>query len=332
VRIITTTGYGTTGSSVVTDFLKEFSNVESKGEYEFRFLFDIHGVRELEVALFELNNRQNSDYYIKAFKRYINYLSKSPVYKYYEETFNGKFKKISDDFIEKIIDIKWEGYWHQDIINENIIRKFFYYLERFIQKKILNQKDSSAKFYKKTMYYARPMSHSSFLTEVKSYISKLIEAMNIKKDFIALDQLVPPENTNEFIKYFDDIKIFIIDRDPRDLYLLEKYEYKETWVPFENVKDFVKWYKLTREHRKNEDINYSKVMFLNFEDFIYDYETTINKVINFCSLDKSKWMYKMKYFNPNISIKNTKKWLVYPQAKNEIKYIEKELKEYLVEY
>jgi hypothetical protein len=332
MNIITTTGYGTTGSSVVTDLLKEFSCVESKGENEFRFLFDIHGVREVEVALFQLNNRQNSDYYIKAFKNYIDYLDKSITTKYYKDSFNGKFKKISYDFINSIIDVKWQGYWHRDIMDDNIVRKFFYYFERFIQKKILKEKDTSARFYKKEMYYANPVSHEEFIKKVKNYINKLIKAMNIKKEFIALDQLVPPENTNKFLKYFDNLKIIIVDRDPRDHYLLEKYEYKESWVPFQDVKTYVKWYKLSRSHRMKEIIDKNNVMFVNFEDFIYDYEKTIDKVISFCGIDKFQWLQKGKYFNPKISIKNTKKWLFYPQTKEDIDYIEKYLSEYLYNY
>jgi len=332
MKLITTTGYGTTGSSVVTDLLKEFENVKSFGEYEFRFLFDIHGVRELEVALFNLNNRQNIDYYIKQFKNYIDYIDKSPIYSYYKKAFNGKFKQISYEFIEQIIDIKWQGYWHRDIMDENFIRKFFYYLERFIQKKVLKQKDSSAKFYKKEMYYAHPISHEEFILQVKNYLDKLFKEMKVKENYIALDQLVPPENTSEFLKYFDNLKIIIVDRDPRDLYLLEKYEYNETWVPYKNVKDYIKWYKLVRSHRNKEKIDSNKVMFIHFEDFIYNYEKTIDKVIEFIGLDKSKWANPKKYFNPDVSIKNTKKWLVYPQARNELELIKKELQEFLVEY
>jgi len=332
VNIITTTGYGTTGSSVITDLLKEFENVESKGEHEFRFLFDVHGVRELEVALFELNNRQNIDYYIKSFLDYVNYIDNSITTRYYKEAFNGKFKKISYEFIENILDVKWKGYWHRDIMDENIVRKFFYYFERFIQKKILKEKDTTARYYKNAMYYANPSTKKEFVDKVKVYINKLLLSMQVKEEFLILDQLVPPENTSEFLKYFDNLKIIIVDRDPRDHYLLEKYEYKETWVPFENIESYVQWYKLIRFHREKEIIDSKQVLQFYFEDFIYDYNTTIDKVINFCGLDKTKWHKKRAYFNPDISIKNTKKWLVYPQAKKEIEYIEKYLKEYLVEY
>lgn len=332
MKIITTTGYGTTGSSVVTDLLKEFKDVTSYGDYEFRWLFDIHGVRALEVGLFELNNRQNSDYFIKSFKRYVDFLSSSITTKYYKKAFNGNFKNLSYEFVDSLVDVTWSGYWHRDIMDENTIRKFFYYAERFIQKIVLKQKDTASKFYKKPMYYAKP-SKEKFLSEARSYLNKLFDTMQIKTEFLALDQLVPPENTSEFLKYFDgNLKIIIVDRDPRDLYLLERFEYQETWVPYQNIEDYIKWYRLIREHRKEEQIDENNVMFVYFEDFIYDYDKTINKVLDFCEIDESQWKNKSKYFNPDISIKNTKKWTAYPEASREIELIKKELSEFLVEY
>lgn len=332
MNIITCTGYGSTGSSVVTDLLSEFEDVNSYGDFEFRFLQDPHGLRDLEYGLFENNNRLNTGYYIKQFIKYSNFLSSSKVYNY-EKYFNNTFKRLSYEFINDILDVKWEGYWHQDIIDENLFRKFFYYLERVIQKKIFKQRYSGAQYYKNIMYYANPTSKKEFYKKCQSYTKTLISSMGIDKryNFLALDQLVPPDHNQTYLNYFNDLKIIIVDRDPRDLFLLEKYQYKHKWVPYENVKKFVKWFRLIREHKKLE-VKSKNVLYINFEDFIYNYENSIDKVIEFIGLDKSSWNKRREYFNPDISIKNTKKWLVYPQAKKEIEYIEKELKEFLVEY
>ena len=335
MKLITTTGYGTTGSSVVTDLLKEFDNVNSLGDFEFDFLSSVDGVRDLEYGLFELNSRGNTDIYIKRFIKYIEYLSNSKIYNY-EKWFNGKFKKLSLEFVNSIVNVEWSGYNMRDIREENIFVKIMYYTERLIQKKILLKKDSSAQFYTKIMkkkrYYACPKSREEFYNKVKKYTKNLMAELDSEKryDFIALDQLVPATDIKNYLKYFDDLKVIVVDRDPRDLYLLEKFEYKEMFIPYQNIDTFIKWYRMVRECKQKEvDKN---ILRLHFEDFIYDYDATIDKVINFCGLDKTTWNEKRKYFNPDISIKNTKKWLVYPQAKNEIEYIEDYLKEYLVEY
>ena len=73
-KIITCAGYHGTGSSLITDLLKEFSNVKSFGEYEFRFLQDPNGVGDLEERLINNNSRLNSDRAIYDFKRFIKKL------------------------------------------------------------------------------------------------------------------------------------------------------------------------------------------------------------------------------------------------------------------
>ena len=331
MKIITCTGYGATGSSVVSDLLKEFKKVKSYGDFEFRFIQDPHGLRDLEYGLFENNNRTNTDYYIKQFMKHSKFLSKSLVYKY-EDHFNGNFKKLSDEFINNIIDVSYDGFWHQDIIDETPIRKFSYYLERFIQKKILKLKDVGAKYYKNKMYYAKPISKQKFYEEVKNYTDQLIQNMNFDKDcdFVVLDQLVPPDHNETYLNYFSNLKVIVVDRDPRDVFLLEKYKYRDAFTPFD-VETFCKWYPLVRKHQ-SEEVNSENVLFVRFEDFIYKYEETIKKVINFLGIPEENWIKKGEFFKPEISIKNTKQWLSYPDKKDEISVIERELKDYLYPY
>lgn len=329
-KIITCTGYGTTGSSVVSDLLKEFNNIHSFGNYEYRFLFDPNGVRELEVALKNLNNRQNSDYYIKNFLKFIKFLSKSSMSKYYEKTFNNSFYEEAEKFIRRLIDVEWDGYWHRDIMNEGNFRKMFYYLERFFQKKILKLTDSSSKFYRKKMFYSS-FNEERFIREVKMFLKNLFNKINTDKNILIFDQLLPPEDTRNFSKYFEDIKIIIVDRDPRDLYFIEKYKYKEKFGPYNNVDSFIRWYKLIRKTQQ-EEIKNKNVLLVNFEDFIYKYEETCNKIFNFIGVQKKNWIYPQKYFIPSISIKNTKIWYQYQIDTYELKKIEEELDEYLYKF
>ena len=43
--IIIPTGFYGTGSSAITDLMKEYSNVACKSDYELRFLFDTSGLK-----------------------------------------------------------------------------------------------------------------------------------------------------------------------------------------------------------------------------------------------------------------------------------------------
>ena len=124
-KVIACTGYGGTGSSVVSDLFKEFDNVKSFGEFEFRFLQDPGGLRELEFGIRENNDRLLVSYYVNKYIKYVNYLCSSKVYDY-ERFFGGKFKDLSHNLINDIVLCDWVGFWHQDIISENVFFKFIY--------------------------------------------------------------------------------------------------------------------------------------------------------------------------------------------------------------
>lgn len=326
-KIIACTGYGGTGSSVVSDLFKEFDNVKSFGEFEFRFLQDPGGIRELEFGILENNDRLLTSYYISKYVKYVKYLSNSKVYNY-EVFFNDKFKIISDKYIEELVDIKWNGFWHQDIIDANMFCKLFYYVERFWQKKILRISEGGANLYnhvlKNKMYYVSP--NCDFYGITKKYLSELIINSNHdNKEYLIFDQLVPASNVNNYINYFDNIKIIIIDRDPRDLYLLNRIFWKEKWIPSDDVYMFIEWY---LGLRVNQTDSKKKILRLKFEDFIYNYDSTILKVCNFTGVNMSLHTSKYKFFDPNVSIKNTNLKEQYNEYNNEILEIENKLSEY----
>lgn len=323
-KIITCAGYGATGSSAITDYLKEFEDIYCIQEFEFRFLQDPYGIRDLEYALLENNHRLNTSFYIKKFIEYINFLSKSKVYSY-EKYFKGSFKKLSLEYIKNLGILEWNGYWHQDIIESNFFKRNIYYLQRVIQKYILQKKEGGGSFIKCKMYYSYPK--TIFHECTKKYLESLFEKITEGMDYniIALDQLLPPDNLKKYLNYFYNIKVVVVDRDPRDIYLLNQEIWKEKWIPSQDLELFIKWFK---EIRRNKEKNSKNVLNINFEDLIYKYEETSEILDKFLELNKEKHIKKKKYFNPEISIKNTKIWEKYKKYEKNIKKIEKELKQY----
>ncbi|CDL84100.1 sulfotransferase [Xenorhabdus szentirmaii] len=329
-KVITCTGYGGTGSSVVSDLLKEFSNICSFGNFEFRFLQDPHGIRDLDYGIIQNNNRLTTSYHINNYIKYTNFLSKSNIYPY-EKFFNNRFKEITDEYIKNIIDVEWNGFWHQDIIDDNLIKKLIYYFERFYQKKILGKKEGGAEiyseFFNKKMYYSYP--REKFYLETQKYLRKLINSTDYNsKEYVVFDQLIPPNDTNHYLKYFDDLAIIIIDRDPRDLYLLNKCQWNEKWIPSDDIHNYIYWFRTLREHQKFDIDNKGKVLKLPFEDFVYKYSETIRKVIDFLGIENKTHVEKYKFFNPKISINNTNLKMKYFQHEKEIKIIEEELSDF----
>jgi hypothetical protein len=275
--------------------------------------------------------------YIKRFIKEMKHLSKYGI-NHYEKWFNGKFENLSMEFIDSIVDVEWDGYNMMDIREESLLVKIMYYSERIYQKKILKQKDSSANFYTKVMkkkrYYACPTSKEEFYEKVKTYTKKLSEEIKCtsNEEYIVFDQLVPATDIDNYLKYVDDLKVIVLDRDPRDLYLLEKHQYREMFIPYQNVETFVKWYKMVRECKSHNEN--SAILRLKFEDFIYKYDETINSVVTFLDLNKDNWNRKKEYFNPNISINNTNKKRDYTskEDKAEVLYIEQELQKYCYDF
>ena len=83
---------------------------------------------------------------------------------------------------------------------------------------------------------------------------------------------------------------------------------------------------MLKQSYKNAE-NDDRVLRINFEDLVFKYEETKNKVFNFLGIDKSHHIDKFKHFNPEISKKNVKIWKNHPN-KDEINKIFNELKEY----
>lgn len=325
MKLITATGYGGTGSSAITNILEEFSCVENLGNFEFRFLQDPDGIKDLEYALVLNPNRFNCDIAIKRFEKLIKFLAKKNCWwNNYENFCNQNFYKISMEYLNSLIDIKWDGFWHyyeidaEYKINWKIKMKLLTnrLIYRFFNKRILK--------INKEMILSLP--NEDFYDKTKIYLNKLFKEINSKnKEFLVLDQLVPALNAEGYLKFFSNIKIIIVDRDPRDLFYINKNIWQETWIP-QDVNKFIKWYKKLRENNKSKNEN---ILYIQFEDLIYKYEDKLNEILLFLDIPKERHINKKKYFNPEISIRNTN---VFSDCDIEIKKIKKELQKYCYKF
>lgn len=336
MKIITCTGYYGTGSSAITDLLTEFDNIHSMGDYEIRFVQDPEGISDLEYNLVDNHHRHNSGHALKRYSKYVDFLSGNKLYKKYEVYFNGNFKKISKEYIEELTDFKQRGMWHQDVIDRG---KLFYFLERSLNKiymtirrAVLSKEERGITLLKNEItLYSKPK--EKFYPLTRKYMDKLFSEANYSnKEFIMVDQLVPPTNINRYLKYFNDIKVIVVDRDPRDIYLLEKLYWKGTIVPCNDVKMFCEWYKYTRESDTYKNEDNSKILRLKFEDLIYNYDSKVNEILEFLNIGKEHHILKNQKFNTKKSKDNTKLWESHIEYKKDIEYIEKHLNKYCYKY
>lgn len=332
MRIISCASYYGSGSSAITDFVSEFEEVYSFSNEEFRFVQDPDGISDLEYNLVENFNRHNSGHALKRYKKLVKLYSGNIFGKKYEGFFKGNWKKYSDIYINELTDFTYNGWWQYDLIDKG---DFFYFRKKFLNKLLhmtfwKKYPERTLNTMKREITYCSHPTEEKFIECTKKYINDLFSSVN-NKNIIMVDQIVPPTNLKRYVRYFNDIKVVIVDRDPRDIFILEKYFWKDGIIPT-NVETFCKWFKYTREHRSYENINNQNVMFIKFEDMIYNYDITTSKLIDWLGLDVSSHYLKKKIFNPQKSMNNTQTWKKVYESKEEIKYIEKNLKEYLYDF
>lgn len=333
MRVITCAGYYRTGSSAVTDLFSEFEGCKSLTSYEFRFIQDPNGIRDLEYNLIENNHRHNTSNAIKNYYKFAKMLNGSLFRKGYKRYMGKTFMKETNKYIDNITELKTDTWWHYDRYQKG---KFFNFIDvslnKIAHKLKLKGCTSLLKLSHEKGYYSA-IDKKTFYTHTKNYIMNcLSSAMKEPSDFIMVDQLVPPSNISSYLNYFDDVKVIVVERDPRDLYLLEKTKYRWGVMPYKNVEDFCKWYEITRRRPKEQEIDQDKVMLINFEDLIYKYEETSKKLIDFVGLTNHKHVCPKKFLDPSRSIKGTNLKKKFPQYQKDVEYIEEHLKEFLYNF
>lgn len=333
-KILTCASYGASGSGIVTDYLLEFDNIFDVGKSEFRFLQDFGGVTTLEDCLTSSRHRLNSDTAIRLFKKYVDYQSGDFINKRYNKVFHGKFKSISYAFIESLVDAKWQGHWEEDqVLASKFVDILYYKLWTRIKKLLDFNRSFIAHYYpSRDMFFSNP-SKEKFHKEAKQYLNNLFDVVDPdgKYDYLYFDQLLPPYNQNRYFNYFDNLHVVIVDRDPRDYYIENVMKWKEKYLPHD-IDTFIRLFKSMRNQDCKTEVDNPNVLRINMEDTIYHYDEFKNKINAFIGLQESNHLYPQKFFDPKVSIKNTRLWEKRDVDMDIIHKIEDELSDYCYDF
>ena len=329
-KIITCTGYGATGSSVITDLLKEFKTVHSLGDFEFSIAHEVDGISDLQHYIVDDFHRNKVTEGIYRFKKLVRNLNK-----YYAPFFHDKFLLYADEYVDSLIDVKWNGFWHQHLIRcSPLVRYTKYSLPNLLQIYVNKyfRKNTGYEFVPKMRTQEMCVSYGAgkFFEQTKRFYNLLFDAVDVKGEYeyLALDQLVPSYNYERYLKYFSNIKVIVIDRDPRDLYLLNKLYWHDGWIPSEDINTFIKWFSLIRRHQICEKSSLSQVLKIRFEDCVFKYEETLQQILTFLEMPQELHIRQREFFNPDVSKKNVALWKKHPQYDADIKLIEEQLSEF----
>lgn len=326
--IVGACGFGSTGSSVVTDYLKEYDSFQVLDKIEFTWVSGVDGLIDLDFHVNHPHNRTMDS--IMAIDRYREMSNN----KANEFRCVGVSPKVlcglTDSFLDSIITTSWSWSIHGprnfvDRIKRSLLSRF-----SVISKwEMKNGRHWEGYPLDIVNLSVRPI---NFTEKAKQHVRDILLAMGA--DFskpLILDQPFAGNNPQACFKYYDDPYAIVVDRDPRDNYVFARTKLLGRFhlMPINNVEDFVKYYRALRKDQPYTQ-HHERILCLKFEDLVYHYEESTSKLRAFLHLPDNP--NPKSIFDPAISMPNTQVWKRYPQFAKDMEYIEKELPEYLFDY
>lgn len=324
-------GFSGTGSSAVVDLLKEYSSNQVIDRCEFILPYEPDGLVDLDFHLNEgLCKYSSSNTGVYRFIKAI----RGGQFRYMRELTNGKLVKFAHDYLEDIVQCEWAGSDPANSCNQplrDLTRRAIGKLHlggiNYTLEKIAGRELNLYPMGK--MYFS---SHPvNFHSRTREFTRRIINALEpiVPGKNIVLDQPFPGNNPLLCFPYFDNPKAIVVDRDPRDLYLLTKEFWfeEQAWrpLPTDTVQHFATYFRGLREPRScNEEGN---VLRIQFEDLVYRYDQTRLAIEEFLGLPFNEQ--PKRFFNPLASVNNTQLFKHYQGYSREIEMIEELLPEYL---
>lgn len=326
--IIGACGFGSTGASAVTDYLKEYDSFQVLDKIEFTWVSCVDGLIDLDYHVNHPHNRTMDS--IKAIDRYRE-MCRRNVNKYSRVGVSPEILiKLTNDFLDSIITTSWEWNIHgaQNFVDK--IRRYLYARFSVVSKWELKHGRHWEGYPLEKVYLS--VMPQDFDEKARKHVHDILLAMGA--DFtkpIILDQPFAGNNPQACFKFFEEPYAVVVDRDPRDNYVFAKTKLLGRFhlMPINNVEDFVKYY---RSLRKNQPYTqpHERVLSIKFEDMVYHYDESTAKLREFFHLPDNP--NPKSIFDPSISMPNTQVWKRYPQFQKDIEYIEKELPEFLFDF
>lgn len=303
MRSIIVCGYGCSGSGIVIDYLKGFSGVFEVG-FEFSLIKEPDGLDDLSHFLLEDWDPIKSDYAINRFLKFCNVLNRKNN-KFGKwglslgERLKLDFNKITDQYLKNLTDYKYQGSSRVHLYAYSTLHSFFKKIHRKIDpiggkgKEMFFSKPSKKNFYKFSQEY------------IENLFKPLMEENNC--EVLLLDQAISVNNLEKSLNFFKNTKVIIVERDPRDILsdlILNKLLIgSNKSVDF--VENYITWHKGLRHNKKLKFLK--NVMFVQFEEFINDFNKTTKKINSFLEIDPSQQI-KNKYLDLEKSRSNIGLW------------------------
>lgn len=336
-KFIDLSGYGGSGKTALINIFQELEGFHAPHHsFEFGLIRIKDGIFDLEDAIVNTWSPSRGDTALKRFDKLIWKIGYNPC-KFniigrlfssgmrYNKYFNGEFESISYKYRDELVKFQYNSISPYPFQNMNIFR--------YAIKKVLNTVFGRKIFLE---IFFITVNKIKFYQATNEYFNKLFGTIvNENVHSICLYNACEPFNIERAFNIFPNLKQIIVDRDPRDIYLSSLEENIHVGKDHQNISgsdslvSFVRRYKELRMRTGVKEND--KLIKINFEDLVLDYENTLSRIFTFLGEDKSIHINKKKYFDPEISKAGVGMWKN-TDKKEEIKYIYENLKEYCKDY
>ena len=296
MKTVIVLGSGNSGAGGVHDYLLSRSDFQSPfSGKEFRIVNDPDGLDELYNALyknFSINIGANK---IDCFKQFIrnsynsNYNSKNKI-------FNKRIINLSDEFINKISEIKYNGSPLFYFDKMSALKKIFFYFSRFFLKK--NAREVTL------IDMTLPCEEKMFLKYAEEFLFNIYRSYKgfDKNKNIVIDQggnFLSPISSTKY--YGQNRKVVFVSRNPKAIYWSMKRRNSLSY-PGNDVGIFVKWYNnIIKKINKDE---FKKIIHVNFEYFFENFDEEKNRLSNLLGIE----IENSNYFDLSYTLKNLYKY------------------------
>ncbi|MEV9499460.1 hypothetical protein [Aliarcobacter butzleri] len=343
-KVIDLSGFGNSGKTALTNLFQELSSQYwvAEPKFEFEILRIKHGLLDLENAIFDDWSPSRTSTSMYEFKKLILYIGNNPkkfdilgrVFSSglrLDRRFNNKFTTLSNNYFNSLIVKEYKAYNLYPFQNLPIVlMPILKFLDRIGKRSILNEKNILPIQDKEVFYNL-----------TREYLNNLCSSLDIANNAntIVLNNAIEPYRPLKGLNLFFDAKQIAVDRDPRDLYLSSKVvdkfvgRYHMGFTASDDLDDFIYRYRCLRMNcPKDEYEQHQKLMKINFESLVLDYDKTKKDIFDFCECNENNHINPKKYFNPDVSRKGVGMWKnVDGQLKKDIEKIYFELKDYCLD-
>lgn len=344
-EFVDVSGVGNSGKSAVVDLLREVDGLFAP---EYWFEFDLirvpGGLLDLRHCLLEDWSPMRSHAAYHAFTDVVGKMGRNPApwdlpglihatSQRYDRRFLGHFTPLSLAFVEQFKVGSYKAEWPYDGLREPALWRFL--------KKILRRLG----FRKNLTQDVLLLDGKDFDRTAQAYLRALYELIVPPNcDRVVLNNGVEPFNPGPGLDMLGGRQI-VVTRDPRDIYVsglnhhnvsqadasllaFDNDGMSKSFLATDDLAMFVKRYRLYRE--KVFAGNRPDVLQISFERLILEPEQHIRAVLDFLGIDPARHRRAGSHFVPTRSAKNVRVWRQYSH-KDEIRYIEGQLGEFLVD-